>query len=352
MLIPKQFQENKQLQLFLFLVIAVCIYYVGKSIVVVTPFYQAIEVVYANLLVATLNVVANNYTVDAVNSIIRNNQLVFSFDLILVIKYFVLSFLVLFTFARKLKRTFYIYVLAVVAYFLLTNARILIETYLPLEFQSSAVQFIIGLRYLLMFNLIRYKTSLHELTRNIYDKINKKISTTFYFSLNILLSINSLLPAITGLFDWFLVGKWNLFVIYLTKAILTISNLIFWIIGYEQAYVQAKFIYLENYWLFLDQNCLGVGLMFVFTGLILSIRSPFVNRISYILSGLFLIIVMNAIRIVVILLYIFTNQTPANQIEDYHNKSNNIFYVVVFAIIYFYINWFQHIQFRKRNLSK
>ncbi len=348
----KRVQENKQIQLFLFLVLAICIYYFAKSVFVATPLYQAIELIYANLLVATLNFVANGYTVDAANSLLRNNQLVFSFDLILVIKYFVLAFFVLFTFVRKLKRTFFIYVLAVVAYFLLTNARILIETYTPVEYQSSAVQFVIGLRYLLMYGLIRYKTSLHELTHTIFDKINEKIRATFYFSLNILLSIIALLPAITGLFDWFLVGKWNLFVLYLTKAILVISNFLFWIIGYEQAYVQAKFIYLENYWLFLDQNCLGVGLMFVFTGLIFAIRSPFVNRISYVLTGLFLIIVMNAIRIVIILLYIFTNQIPASQIEDYHNQSNNIFYLVVFVIIYFYINWFQHIQFQKRKLSK
>lgn len=347
MQIIRQIKNNKQIQLFLFLAVAVFTYYFVKSILISTPLFHSIEVYYAKILVSTLNILADNYNVDASNSLIRNNEITFSFGLILVIKYYVITFIVLFVFPRQIKKTILVFILSAVAYFVLTNLRILIETYFPPQFQSSSVQFVIGLRYLLMYNIIRYKTGLHALTQQLYDKINQKISETFYFSFHVLLSFIALLPAITGLFDWFLVGKWNFFVEYLTKIILNISDLLLSTIGYESAYVVGKFIHLGNYWLFLDSNCLGVGLMFVFSALILSIRSPFVNRFLFVLMGLGFILVMNAFRIVIILLYIFTNQIPSSLIEDYHNKSNNVFYVLVFIIIFSYINWFQYLSLSK-----
>jgi exosortase/archaeosortase family protein len=153
-----------------------------------------------------------------------------------------------------------------------------------------------------------------------------------------------LVPAIAGFFDWFLIADWNLFVNALSYLILWLSNAMLWLLGFGEAYVYDKYILLDNYWLYLGTNCLGVGLMVVFSSLIFAIRSPLANKLLFVITGLILLIGMNAARIVGILLYISQNKIPQHLIEDYHNMSNNMFYVVTFVIILFYINKFQYIN--------
>lgn len=89
------------------------------------------------------------------------------------------------------------------------------------------------------------------------------------------------MPAIAGFFDWFLIGKWVSFVDALSMIIMTASDGMLSAIGYPEAYVTDKIIHLGNYWLVLGTNCLGVGLMIVFSSLIFIIKPSYQSDIIH-----------------------------------------------------------------------
>ena len=339
-------KEITGLKFFLTVIVAITAYYQFKAFFITTALFHSAEELYANFLVIVLNIISEGYKSDLSQWAITNNEYVFYFKRILETKYFLLSAIILFLFPREIIKTFRIYALAIGSFVTLTICKVLIERYLPTDIMSFLSDLIVSLQYLILLKLLTFKMSLYRSTSLLYRKWDEKIRNTFVFSLNTLLTVIAFVRALTGLFDWFLVAKWNLIVVYLTEIILFFSNAILWLTGYAEAYSWEKYILLKNYWLFLDSNCLGVGLMVVFTLLIGSIRSNLANKLIYIVGGLLFIIMMNSIRIVIILLYIYENQIPAPLIKDYHDLSNNIFYVVVFFVILLYINWFQFINLR------
>lgn len=341
-------KHNIGLHLIIIVTITIILYYQFKSFFISTDFFEVIEFYYAKILVAILSFFSENYSVDISRRGILYNESLSQFSHVLVMKYYVLTAVILFLFPRSLKKTILIYLGASLLFFILTIFRLLLQRYFPDDSIGFLITLIISIRYFLLYKLFNYKLQQFESTKQFLSEWNVKISSTFYFSLNTLLTVIAFIPALTGLFDWFLVAKWNVFVVYLTKLILTFSNGFLWMLGYSEAYIWGKYILLKNYWLLLDSNCLGVGLMVVFTTMILAIRSPITNRLIYTLTGILFIIIMNAVRIVLILLYIYRNQIPSNKIEDYHDFSNNIFYIVIFFVILLYIFWFQHIQIKSK----
>jgi len=192
---------------------------------------------------------------------------------------------------------------------------------------------------------LKFKIDQHQLTRSYFAKTNEIVLSIFQLSFHRLLLIVCLAPAIAAFFDWFLLAKWAVFVDGLSALILKLSVLMLHTVGYGEAFVAGKTIYLYNYWLHLGTNCLGVGLMVVFSALIFIIKSPLLNRLIYIPFGIVFIIILNAIRIDAILLHIALNQIPQHLIEDYHDLSNNVYYIIVFLFILIYIGWFQHVKF-------
>lgn len=348
-------EKIKQLQglkLYLTVLITIPLYYLSKSVFINTEIFQNIELYYARFIVFVLNALLDGYTIDATQHAIVFGKNVYFFSHVLVTKYYLLSALILFLFPRSFKKTVWIYLFTSILFLCLTTIRLLIFNIFPADLASFFLDLIISLRYLILYKLLDYKLHLFDSTKLLLSKWNTKINTTFVFSLNGLMMLIVFIRALIGLFDWFLVAKWNVFVIYLTKFILALSNGILWLLGYAEAYTWGKFLILKNYWLFMDTNCLGVGLMVVFCLLIAAIRSPLANKILFIGAGLLAIVLMNAIRLVTILLYIYLNQTPAALIKDYHDLSNNVFYVVVFLIILFYINWFQFVNFRNKKIRQ
>lgn len=328
--------------------VAISFYYLFKTLFVSTVVFHHLELFYAKILLFFLNIVSEGYSVDTIQRAIIFNEKASYFSHVLVIKYYFLSALVIFLFPRKFKKSALIYALVSFSFFVLTLFRLLIQNYFSGDFSGFLIELIISLRYLILYKLLDYKLHLFDSTKSLLSKWNSKISKTFVFSLNTLMILIVFARALMGLFDWFLVAKWNIFVIYLTKLILVLSNGILWLLGYAEAYTWEKYLLLKNYWLFLDANCLGVGLMVVFCLLIAAIRSPLTNKILFIGGGLSVIVLMNAIRLVAILLYIYLNQIPSALIKDYHDLSNNIFYIVVFFVILLYINWFQFVNFRNK----
>ncbi len=339
-------------KILLFIVGLALIYIFAKSILNDTLFFKNILIGYARSVAAVLGLLVGDVRFDALTGdIIRGEHLIHAVNG-LAIKFYAVAFAILFFWPKKIKQTILVFIGASVAFYVLVLLRFMNDFFTPTDLSGFFFSVVVGLRYLVVYLVIKYKIGLHSFLTDYFNKIDVKVQSAFHLSFHKLLIIVALVPAITGVFDWFLIAKWNYFVV-LSNFILWLSNGILWLAGYREAYVYGNYILLGNYWLYLGTNCLGVGLMVVFTSLIIAIRSPLLNRLVFIIAGLVLLLFLNALRIAGILLYIYTDQTPQHLIEDYHDQSNNLFYFVVFVIMLFYINKFQFVKLgvgKKRKL--
>lgn len=331
-------------KILLFITGMVLLFWLTKSTLYDNAIYSKILIGYAGSIAAVLQFLFGNFQFDATTGNIIYGQQIVNAIGGLAIKFYALIFAILFFFPRKVGKTILVFLIASAALYVLALLRFANDVFTPSNLSSFIFTFIVSLRYLTVYFVLKYKIDLHPSSKRYFDSIDIKVQSAFHFSFHKLLIIVALVPGIAGFFDWFLIADWNLIVDALSYLILWISNAMLWVLGFGDAYVYDKYILLDNYWLYLGTNCLGVGLMVVFGSLIMAIRSPMANRVVFVVAGLFFLIVMNAARIVGILLYISQNNIPQHLIEDYHNMSNNFFYLIVFAIILFYINKFQHIQ--------
>lgn len=277
---------------------------------------------------------------------LSNAEVTFSILSKLAIKFYFIAFAILFVFPRKLLKTLLAFLLASLALYIVGVLRFFIDfsraenviyLYLPIVYSA---------RYLVLYFLIRYKISLHPVINQFIQKIDLKIRPKFQFSLMTLIAILIMLFSVIGFMDWFMIVQSQAVVDFLSKWIMWYAEIILKTLGYD-AYVTGYQINIDNYWVYLGTPCLGAGLMALFAILIWIIRSPWINKVIYIVIGLNIIIFANSVRIVAILLHIYENQIPGHLIEDYHNMSNNYFYVLVFLMIIVYVRWFHSIEFMK-----
>lgn len=333
-------------KILLYIVGLALLYWVTKLVLHETAFFRSILIVYANSIASVLQFLFGNFQFDTTTGNLIYKQIAINTISGLAIRFYAIAFAILFFFPRKIGKTILAFIIASLAFYVLALLRFINDIFTPASLSSFLFTVIVSLRYLTVYLVLKYKIGLHATLTNYFNKIDVKVQSAFHFSFHKLLVIIALVPAITGFFDWFLIAKWNYFVTALTYLILWLSNAMLWLMGFSEAYIYGNYILLDRYWLYLGTNCLGVGLMLVFSTLIIAIRSPMANKIAFVIVGLSLLIGMNAARIVGILLYISQNKIPQHLIEDYHNLSNNLFYLIVFVIILFYINKFQYIQLR------
>lgn len=133
----------------------------------------------------------------------------------------------------------------------------------------------------------------------------------------------------------------------LTNLILYLSNNILHAIGYA-SYSVGRYIFLEKNWVFLANSCLGIGLIATFIFLIFIIKSNWINKILYMLVGTLFIILMNALRISLLLVYVYKNNGNYSLSVEVHDLSNYFFYVIVFVLFLLYVFWFQNIHFGRK----
>lgn len=133
----------------------------------------------------------------------------------------------------------------------------------------------------------------------------------------------------------------------LTNLILYLSNNILHAIGYA-SYSVGRYIFLEKNWVFLANSCLGIGLIATFIFLIFIIKSNWINKILYMLVGTLFIILMNALRISLLLVYVYKNNGNYSLSVEVHDLSNYFFYVIVFVLFLLYVYWFQNIHFGRK----
>ncbi|MBP6610556.1 MAG: hypothetical protein KA206_05640 [Paludibacter sp.] len=340
--------QNKAFQALLYLVLFIVAYIFSKTVIADTGLYKTIQVEFAGLVYGGLQLITNGVSFDAATgNFIYNNKIIQTASS-LALKYYFIVFGILAIAPRNYIKSVLVLCVAFIALYISNVLKYLNDVFTPSELMSFLYWVNVSLRYLIVYLVLKYKIDQHSFSRNAFVKLDVAIQTIFEITLHRLLLLICMVPAFAAFFDWFLLDKWTAFVDGLSALILGLSELLLHGIGFSEAFVVDKTINLHNYWLYLGTNCLGVGLMIVFSILIFSIKSPLLNRMIYIPIGIVFIILLNAIRIDAILLHITLNQTPQHLIVDYHDLSNNVYYIVVFLFILVYIGWFQNLKIGKR----
>lgn len=272
-----------------------------------------------------------------------------SFNIVshLAIKFYIIAFLMLYLFPRKLFKTTLYFLFAVLALFVISVSRYSIDINNNPEYKDFFLILIYASRYLILYILLSYKIKLHQTSDNLIVKIDSILKDKIHLSfLNLILFFIILRPALSFI-DAFVANQSLFLAEKFTQMILWYATGILKISGYSVIVTGCQ-IELGNYWVYLGPPCLGLGVMTLFAVLISIIKSQTINKLIYILIGWQIIIMLNAVRVVAILLHIYLNQIPQQLIEDYHNMSNNYFYIVVLIMIVVYVRWFQNINFSKK----
>lgn len=115
--------------------------------------------------------------------------------------------------------------------------------------------------------------------------------------------------------------------------------------GNETFNIDGKFLYFDNGGIVLKivWGCTGIKQLFIFTGIMLFYRGPFLKKLWYIPMGWIILTIYNIIRMSLIAIY--TNGHP----ERFDSLHDGIFRIIYYAIIFLlWVIWEEFIV-RKQN---
>jgi exosortase/archaeosortase family protein len=101
-------------------------------------------------------------------------------------------------------------------------------------------------------------------------------------------------------------------------------------LGHEYVSGYNSLAILGTYGVIIGNNCVGVGLYYGFSALIISYPGALINKAWFIPLGVFLIVLINSFRVVALC----TNAiNPEGYLQmESHDLFNNIIYVVIFLL--------------------
>ncbi|HOR40129.1 MAG TPA: exosortase/archaeosortase family protein [Paludibacteraceae bacterium] len=191
----------------------------------------------------------------------------------------------------------------------------------------------------LLVVLLLLKFQLFEFSSNYIKSLNDKIQLKFSLSLIGMITIIPMFVNFHKILD--LIAPYGTFN-WLLNIILWLSQKFMFLIGYSETIIVNNYLYLGINYVGVGAQCLGIGIMTSFSLLILLIRSSLINKLTYIVFGMFVMIIMNSVRIVFLLLHLYKHQSYQLAM-DAHDLSNYFFYIVVFLLFLGYILWFQYV---------
>ncbi len=321
----------------------------GRMIVHYVPFYDTILKTYALLLGNTsallLNLTGHPATYDlSADLLALNTGKGIAIQHHLALKFYVYLLLILLPLtARKLQSI----LLFIAGTFILFAVAVTRNVALVMV-NETTTHLVMALSYLARFSLlwlaVMYRIRIHPQLTSLYQTVSQRFNERFHLSPATLLYLIFVATSVMSLIDMFLIQSDSSFSAFMSTLILSLSETIFRLMNY-QVVIDGNYIWLGNVWVFLGSPCLGIGVMTLFTSLILIIRSKWINKLIYILFGLVFLTLMNALRVVYILVHLYKNGDYTLNLEA-HDLSNYFFYSVVFALLMIYIYWFQDINFK------
>ena len=265
-----------------------------------------------------------------------------------IFRFYLFTFLLIYIFPVKRNYNFLLFLESTLFLLIFTVVKLLLELAIDKETQNFNYYFSIDIVNtcfnLVVYYLIFYKIKYHDFINAHYLKLDIIVRQKFQFSLKSLILFLLLVRPVSGFIDSVFFNQDAFFVQKLTQYILWESTVLLKLFHFSPV-LHGNSIYLGNCWVYLGAACLGIKLMLLYSIVIVSIRSCWINKLLYTIFGIVLILWLNAIRILVILVHLYQNKGNYNMSLNVHDLSNYIFYPAVFLLVLGYLFWFKDVTF-------
>lgn len=131
------------------------------------------------------------------------------------------------------------------------------------------------------------------------------------------------------------------------SMVLTTSKEVLEILGYESS-IDYKTISGPRAILYMDDACLGIDLMFLFSAFIIVLPGPTKHKLWYVFSGLILIVILNCIRVILI----FVNITENNEYNIPLDIHDLFTYPVLVITLFLWVIWINRFMPERKQSKK
>ena len=139
---------------------------------------------------------------------------------------------------------------------------------------------------------------------------------------------------------------------FITNQTLIISRQILHLFDFKNVIISGKTIYLDHYWIQLENPCLGIGIFTIISILIFSLKGNWLNKTVYFIMLFPFLTFINGIRIAILLIYFQKNfGSHGINLRQLHDTSSNIIYFTAFALFVLYLFWFRDIKLSSNKRS-
>ncbi|MGC8803123.1 MAG: archaeosortase/exosortase family protein [Bacteroidales bacterium] len=128
---------------------------------------------------------------------------------------------------------------------------------------------------------------------------------------------------------------------WLSKAVLYSSQFLLNLLDYT-TYVSGRYIYTREAAIFFSDTCAGIELMIIYASFIAILNGKY--KAPFIAGGIFVIFLMNVVRISMIMIYLIHNKGHYNLPIDIHDLYTYPVYAVTFLLWAIWIHFFNKVR--------
>lgn len=252
------------------------------------------------------------------------------------LRYFVFAFVILILLPGNILKSFFFFLFSAALLF----TALVFRNFFEILYYGDRIQAISQLgvvaRPIVVMLALAFKYKNSSLLQGIYIKLNASFRNRFLVSIYPFVFVIAIAEPLARVFEVFNLD-------FIATAIQHQTQMLASFMG-EHTYISSRYIYLEQFWVYVGDPCLGIGVSMIFAFLIATLRGQTLNKLIFIPIGLYTLLLMNAVRVWYILLDLRTLQSAAIG-YDAHEMSNYFFYIVVFILLNIYMFWFDGIRF-------
>ena len=160
--------------------------------------------------------------------------------------------------------------------------------------------------------------------------INTFLFKVFAFYLFWLISENYLSHKLT-----FYSSLWTFFYHIFLKSVLGVSKIGLALLGYDFVSGYNSLAIVGSYGVIIGNPCVGFGLSYGFTALIVSYPGPWIKKLWFIPLGVFVILIINSSRVIALTTEVL--KTGSFMQMEPHDLFNNLIYVCIFLLWFLWI---------------
>lgn len=340
-------QNKQQLLLLLFALFLVCIHFLCWSSLASTTLYNSLFGGYTKitgqLTVFIISLLGDSAVFDPATLLLRSNSKTTLLVMpVAAYKFYFAAFFLLIAIPPKDQKYAFLLLVCSVLFIALRAASISI-IHLLFSQKKILLLWIDPLIYLPMIALLLLVANKNALVNKAYNRINKRFAPLLIISLPQLILLLIILTPLPRL----ILNFPDKSIIHgLINITLEISQSLLNNLGYKTI-ITSNFIFLEKFWLRLEQPCLGIGVVSIIWILVCCIKGSWLNKFIFLSVFSLLFVVMNSVRLSFLLVYIQNTYHQGLNKVELHDNITYFMYLFAFSSFLLYYFWFQDLNLKR-----